>query len=179
MAGNRSGPCPRCGGMGSIPDGRYDATHDTIRIMATSTRSIESLRRLETVLRALDRPGVSGAAVAAAIQRQAPEFSALVPVVQRGGFDVKGWLGIILAAILVMYATWDRFDPANKGATPEQIREIYRQVIQQTQAAPTSSTMNRVPPVSPRPSRNSLCRCGSGKKFKRCHGRDARPGTYG
>src|SRR5881227_499873 len=85
MAGNRSGPCPRCGGMGSIPDGRYDATRDSIRIMATSATSLESLRRLEAVLRAVNRPGVSGQAVAAAIQSQAPAFSALAPVVERRG----------------------------------------------------------------------------------------------
>ncbi len=176
MTGNRSGPCPRCGGMGRVPDGRYDATKDSIHIMATSATSIESLRRLEAILRGVNRPGVTGQAVAAAIKTQAPEFSALAPIVQRGGIDVAKWIGVILTAILVLYAMWDRLDPANKGATPEQIREIYRQVLQQTQQQPKPSpTMNRVPLISPRPSpsRNGPCPCGSGKKYKRCHGRVA------
>ncbi len=172
MAGNRSGPCPRCGGMGSIPDGRYDATKDSIRIMATSATSLESLRRLEAVLRAVDRPGVSGKAVADAIKSQAPEFSALAPVVQRGGIDVGKWILVLLTAILVWQGM--RAESADKGATTEQIREIYRQVLQQTQAAP-SPPMNRVPLISPRPSpsRNGPCFCASGKKYKRCHGRAA------
>jgi hypothetical protein len=35
MAGNQSGPCPACGGMGSVPDGFYEFTDDTIRIFST------------------------------------------------------------------------------------------------------------------------------------------------
>src|SRR5438132_7871534 len=89
MVGNTSGPCPKCGGMGTVPDGRYDATGDSIRILATSARSIESLRRLESTLRGVNRPGVTGQAVAAAIKSQSPEFSALAPVVQRGGANVS------------------------------------------------------------------------------------------
>src|SRR2546428_2899481 len=91
MAGNRSGPCPRCGGMGSIPDGRYDATRGSIRIMATSATSVESLRRLEVVLRGVSRRGVSGRAVAEAIRTQAPEFSALAPIAEQRSFDVTPW----------------------------------------------------------------------------------------
>jgi len=176
MVGNRSGPCPNCGGMGSIPDGRYDVTQDTIRIVATSAKSIDALRRLETVLRGVNRPGVTGQAVAEAIKTQAPEFSALAPVVQRGGVDVGNLILIILTAILVLYAAWDRLNPPSTGATPDQIREITREVLQQTQAqAHPSPALNRVPLVSPRPSpsRNGPCPCGSGKKYKRCHGRVA------
>jgi SEC-C motif len=158
--------------MGSIPDGRYDATQDTIRIMATTAKSVQSLEQLAAVLRNVNRPGVSTQAVAAAIQSEAPQFNALVPVVQRGGFDVAKWLTLVLAAITVIIMMWDRLDPVEKGASPAQIREIYRQVIQQTQTAP-SPTMSRVPPISPKPSpsRNGPCYCGSGKKYKRCHGR--------
>jgi SEC-C motif-containing protein len=170
MVGNTSGPCPRCGGMGHVPDGRYDTTHDTIRILATSARSIEALRRLESTLRGVNRPGVTGQAVADAIKTDAPEFSALAPVVQRGEGNVTNLILIILTAILALYAMWDRLDPSNKGVTPAQIREITREVLKETQAQGQPS-MIRVPLVSPGQSRNSLCRCGSGKKFKRCHGR--------
>lgn len=35
MIGNKSGPCPNCGGMGSIPDGVYDTLGDTLNIVST------------------------------------------------------------------------------------------------------------------------------------------------
>jgi hypothetical protein len=160
--------------MGSVPDGRYDATQDTIQIMATTAKSVQSLQQLATVLRSINRPGVSRQAVATAIQTEAPQFNALVPLVRRGGFDVAKWLTLVLATITVMIMMWDRLDPVEKGASAAQIREIYRQVIQQTQVAP-SPRINRVPLTSPSlsPSRNGPCYCGSGKKYKRCHGRAA------
>jgi hypothetical protein len=172
-----SGPCPVCGSMGTVPDGRYDATKNSIYIMATSAKSVESLRRLEAALRGVNRPGVSGRAVADAIKSQAPEFSALAPVVQRGGFDFKWWLPTVLLAITVMIMMWDRIDPASKGASPEQIREIYQQVLQQTQQTAPRTTptpkLTPVPLMSPQasPSRNARCPCGSGKRYRYCHGR--------
>lgn len=171
MVGNKSGPCPRCGGMGSIPDGRYDVTKDSIRIMATSATSLDSLRRLEAVLRGVNRPGVSGRTVAAAIRSEAPEFSALASIAERHGLQIATWIIALLTAVIVWQGM--RAESASE-ATQEQLREIYRQVIQQTQAQP-SPPMNRVPMVSPRPSpsRNGPCPCGSGKKYKRCHGRAA------
>jgi hypothetical protein len=35
MRGNKSGPCPKCGGMGSIPDGVYNVLDDTLNIVST------------------------------------------------------------------------------------------------------------------------------------------------
>jgi hypothetical protein len=35
MTGNKSGPCPKCGGMGSVPDGVYDTLGDTLNIVST------------------------------------------------------------------------------------------------------------------------------------------------
>jgi hypothetical protein len=35
MTGNKSGPCPNCGGMGSVPDGVYNTLDDTLNIVST------------------------------------------------------------------------------------------------------------------------------------------------
>jgi hypothetical protein len=32
MVGNKSGPCPNCGGMGSVPDAFYEVFDETIRV---------------------------------------------------------------------------------------------------------------------------------------------------
>jgi hypothetical protein len=34
LSGNKAGPCPRCGGWGSIPDGLYEAFDNTLRIVS-------------------------------------------------------------------------------------------------------------------------------------------------
>jgi hypothetical protein len=44
MTGNKSGPCPNCGGMGSVPDGVYDTLGDTLNVVSTwSTERIIGL----------------------------------------------------------------------------------------------------------------------------------------
>jgi hypothetical protein len=48
MVGNKSGPCPTCGGMGSIPDGLYDFVGETLSI--ASTWSPERIQRLIAAL---------------------------------------------------------------------------------------------------------------------------------
>ncbi len=35
MSGNKAGPCPSCGAMGSIPDGLYDTVGDSLRIVTS------------------------------------------------------------------------------------------------------------------------------------------------
>ena len=35
MTGNKSGPCPACDGMGSVPDGTYHFHNETLRIVST------------------------------------------------------------------------------------------------------------------------------------------------
>ena len=169
LIGNKAGPCPNCGSMGTIPDGLYDTTRLTIRILATSASSVESLRRLQAILQGLNRPGVTGQAVAAAIREQAPEFKELAPVAQQSrGFDVAAWILVAIATITLLLQIWDRFDPGTKGATKEQIEEIYQRVLHQS---PTAQSTRPVPVSSAKgPGRNAPCPCGSGKKYKRCHG---------
>jgi len=38
------------------------------------------------------------------------------------------------------------------------------------EAAPLPAQARRTPPPAPKIGRNDLCPCGSGKKFKKCHG---------
>ena len=51
--GVSSGPCPKCGGSGSVPDGLYDAAEDTLNLVSTwpqdrIDRLIEGLREAKT-----------------------------------------------------------------------------------------------------------------------------------
>ena len=53
MTGNKSGPCPSCGGWGSVPDGVYDTVGDTLNIVSTWSQEriahlVESLEQART-----------------------------------------------------------------------------------------------------------------------------------
>ena len=50
MEGNRAGPCPNCGGMGSIPNGTFDFVEGAIKVLAAPQRTIDDLKRLSVIL---------------------------------------------------------------------------------------------------------------------------------
>lgn len=74
MVGNRSGPCPACGAMGSVPDGFYEFTDDTIRIF--STWPVERVQHLAGALAAARVAADPGAAIDAL--NEEPDLTELV-----------------------------------------------------------------------------------------------------
>lgn len=60
LIGNKSGPCPVCGGVGSVPDGLYEFTGDTLRIVTSWSPArrhdlLEKLRAAQTAGRDRER----------------------------------------------------------------------------------------------------------------------------
>lgn len=82
MVGNKSGPCPRCGSMGSIPDGYYEATSETELLRSSSLAELRDLQSVLDGLRAgrIDpsdagqqlrkRPGAASQAIGKALANQ-------------------------------------------------------------------------------------------------------------
>ena len=59
----------------------------------------------------------------------------------------------------------------NKTATTNELSS-YSRLYQDLKAAPIALTKKDGPPSRPpKEGRNALCSCGSGKKYKKCHGR--------
>jgi hypothetical protein len=74
MEGNKSGPCPNCGEMGSVPDGLYDFTGETLRIISDWTP--ERRQRLATALQAV-REQPNARVAAEAVIASEPELLAV------------------------------------------------------------------------------------------------------
>lgn len=63
MTASEAGPCPNCGGIGSVPDGVYDFLGETLTI--ASTWPADRLQRFATALEEAGREGDREAAEAA------------------------------------------------------------------------------------------------------------------
>jgi hypothetical protein len=167
-------PCPYCGQTGHIPDGIYDATAEGIRIVATSSKSASSLATLQRLLAEARAANSSAEATAEAIESQAPEFRLLAELVRRlKGVPIATWLALILAAVTIVQA---EVADKRQGNIEAKVDQIYQQVINQAVTTPTASPapVPRVSPgaaQAPKVGRNDPCPCGSGLKYKRCHGR--------
>jgi hypothetical protein len=148
------GPCPNCGGMGRVPDGDYRMVKDTVQLLRG--RSPEQLLRLVNVLQTYrDAPDLDDR-----VRTEVPELAAALQ--QDGTVDWKFWLPVLVAVLLFLlgpkYASmFEKPDPS--------LQEIVQ--ILEREASPTSAP---TPEVSNKTPRNAPCPCGSGRKFKRCHG---------
>jgi preprotein translocase subunit SecA len=165
-------PCPNCGGVGHIPDGIYSATTDTISVVATTAKSAQSLATLLRILqRARDQQATAEELAKSLEQEQATDLKPVAELVRRlpRKLDIKYWLGIAIAVVALLegQATDHKVDVIDA-----QVEQIYAQVIAQHPTAPPTpmpaSTASQRP--FPKVGRNAPCPCGSGKKYKRCHG---------
>lgn len=176
---SKVGPCPSCGQMGDIVDGTYE-----LRVTA---------KQVVTVLRRFGRDEVIGFRLAlqqiqsAKTEDQAREAAQGLPeplkrLVQP---DAAGWrdnVNKILQIIGILLVIWygqkaveaasHPVPPAPATAPATQIpsselAQIVQQAIRELEQADGTSQPSK------KPSRNSRCYCGSGKKYKYCHGADS------
>jgi hypothetical protein len=84
-----------------VPDGVYDVIDETINVVATSVRSADQLRRIETVLADGLEKGASPESLVEAVERESPEVADALRrlVVPRNPGDFWALVGAILIAI--------------------------------------------------------------------------------
>jgi hypothetical protein len=164
------GPCPVCGGIGRIPDGIYSTTTDTIRVVATTAKSAQSLSTLLRILQQAHDQHATADELAKALDDEG-NLKPIAEVVRRlpRKLDIKYWIGIAIAVVALLEGQATDQKVSQIGS---EVDRIYAQVLaQHPSASPTPSPQ---PQSSSRPvksvGRNQPCPCGSGKKYKRCHG---------
>jgi hypothetical protein len=143
MVGNKVGPCPNCGGMGSIPDGVYDIQDDTLKVIEASGTSPDTLQSLIDLLEALGRGEASNSQVINRVEQEAP---ALAPTVRKAleKSDPSKWITLLIA-IITVYLQATAAQPPSATEVAESIRE--KPVP--TTAVPLPSTGAK-PPVTPK-----------------------------
>ncbi|MCQ4276736.1 YecA family protein [Stutzerimonas degradans] len=159
FAGNRSGPCPCCGGMGHVPDGVFNFIGNTIEILSAPERTIAELTQLAKILAEAKAKSDTREQVASRIEKEVPSLSKLVQLLPENRSELYGFLAVILAAVQLFTQT-----PAAPSSTTINVTQVIQQVI-------VEPPPPKVAPLSPKKvGRNERCPCGSGAKFKRCCG---------
>jgi hypothetical protein len=172
----RAGPCPSCGGWGTIPDGTYQIAADRIiAFVRSSSYSANERERLAEVLRQAQIAKASAAETADAIERASPRFSSIArefrktPMAALGG--VAAVLGLVIAGIGLL---------KGEGSTTVQnnttiINNYVAAEPMNRRAHDATAKKQRPLRAEKKPGRNDPCPCGSGKKYKNCHGCAPRP----
>lgn len=163
------GPCPHCGGDCEVLDGSYSFIEDTITFLRGPDRTVTELKRLAAILQNARSRGETFQSVAAEIKRELPKLASFMEILPRNRAEFYAFASLVIAAIGLL------FDAGHSGDS----RTItVNQVINAIHVEQTIGDNPREPTHSPhlqsvktlKLGRNDVCHCGSGKKFKKCHG---------
>jgi uncharacterized protein YecA (UPF0149 family) len=165
LSGNRAGPCPRCGGMGHVPDGVFNFVGSTIEILSAPERTIDELQRFASILREAQKTSQTKEEVAAKVERDVPALSGLIKLLPENRAELYGFLAVVLAAIQLLTQPSE----SSKANSP-QVTVNVTQVIEQAVAPQSKPAAQARPEPSRKVGRNEPCPCGSGEKYKKCHG---------
>jgi hypothetical protein len=163
LSGNRSGPCPNCGGMGHVPDGVFNFIGSTIEILSAPQRTIEELTRLAQILRDAKTNQQSTEQVSAQIKQELPGLSSLAELLPKNRGELYGFLAVVLAAIQLLTQS-----PQPAQNITINVSQVFEQTLESAQ---TAKPQPHVPQQSKEVGRNEPCPCGSGQKYKKCCGK--------
>jgi hypothetical protein len=159
----KSGPCPKCGGTGHVPDGIYDFVGNVLSVLAAPERTIAELTRLREVLRRSQKMRESREGAATRVEREVPVFARIGEELRKAPIaTTTAAVVLILTAIQTFLALRD---------SPKSPDVVVNTVINNYAATLPPTASGQKPHRSEKhPGRNEPCSCGSGKKYKRCCG---------
>lgn len=141
FAGNRSGPCPKCGGMGHVPDGVFNFIGNTIEILSAPERTHAELMRLAEILKQAKDRTETKEQVAERIEKEVPGLAKLASLLPSNRGELYGFLGLVLAAAQLF--------SQGEGSPQAPVTVNVTQVIEQVMVSPRAgeSPAANVPPM--------------------------------
>lgn len=167
--GSKSGPCPVCGGMGSVPDGVFKAAGDVIRLLAGPKKTIDQLQMLVSVIAEARNTVSEPYKAVEKIKREAPELSSIVDLLPKTRNELYGFLTVILMAVGTLIAGAALY----KGRAPSEadVQSMIDKTIERSFHDHEEKKKQQPHHAAPKPGRNEPCPCGSGKRYKQCCGK--------
>jgi hypothetical protein len=166
--------CPSCGGPARVLDGTYDFVGNTIRLVDGPAYTRAQLTALMGLLKKARDERRTAEELEAEIEKAAPGFANVAELIRpKTSGDIAAWVVVLLGFLQFLLAM------LGSGDKPIQINE---QVINQFFMSATGDAsqdssgrnLDRGDDSRSAVGRNDPCPCGSGKKFKKCHGDPAR-----
>lgn len=174
FTGFKAGPCPKCGGAGSIPDGIYGVLDGLIQFAHAGEFPQRRLEMLGDIAIAAQKGGWSADQFKDEAEKRAPGAAKLLSWLPTNKAEWMAAIGLVLAALQLLQS--------GSGYTLKDLIQADTQqasAVTAARAAAASQSRIHQPQPAARPAarrahkigRNDPCPCGSGTKYKRCHGK--------
>jgi len=132
MSGNLVGPCPNCGGFGSIPDGVYSSVGNILRIIAAATTNSALIGQKLNALRAAQLALVEDKADAKLVVQDTPELASFGDLVPKTRTELYAFLALLIAALVFLqsFSNKDGIIQMPIGGLEAIIQESVNRVLQ-------------------------------------------------
>jgi hypothetical protein len=153
------GPCPNCGGMGSVPDGVYDLMDDALTVVQATNLPATTLQEVISVLEDVVSGVTTSDQALKHVEERAPDLAPVINVyLQRA--DRMRWVMLLLAILAV----------AMSGpGTLHDVVELLHQAPQRPQATTPHSPRSSVNKRKAKPRRNREPKTHGKHKKRRRH----------
>jgi hypothetical protein len=178
--GCSAGPCPKCGGMGHIPDGVYNFIGNTIEFLSGPQRTLEELKRFSEILKAAQEKQATPDKLSEEIGNELPQYLYLLKdILPKSKKEFYSFIGLILTTITILINSAN-FVYSKQKSNTEVPKNTKTEVQQLTQIVINNSIVQigngqniqiknstiKKKKIGP----NEKCPCGSGLKYKKCCG---------
>jgi hypothetical protein len=101
MGGAKVGPCPSCGGTGSVPEGTYDLIDDALRVVRAAAIEKVVFDALIELLESRAEGKVTDEEVIERVEAEAP---GLAPTIKGflGKSDPASWLALLISILMMI-----------------------------------------------------------------------------
>lgn len=169
LQGNRTGPCPACGSMGSVPDGVFNALGDFIEVLDAPLRTYEQLKRLSEIFDSAAKNKSSNTEISEKIKKECPELASLADVLPKNRMELYTCIGAITGFLMLLASLMQDSDEITSKDIDASLNQAIEQLITPKTPFDQSALVAPQRNVIKQP-RNERCSCGSGVKFKKCCG---------
>lgn len=104
ITGSKVGPCPKCGGWGSIPDGTYDLIDDTLQVVRSADLPAVTIQNLIELLEGREQGTVTDAEVVERIEAEAPALADTIKDYLKKS-DPLSWLSLLFTMLTMMQSS--------------------------------------------------------------------------
>jgi hypothetical protein len=157
--------------MVPVPEGVVTVTRDAVQILRGAGWSKAHLSSLQAQLESL-RNAPDRAALVAVLHRE-PLLAPIADRVPWSRSEIIALVAMLLAALQLFVSCAEKPDTTINIDIEQVINRVY-QMHPPAPAAPEASAptaqSGKRPTTVPEVGRNDPCPCGSGKKYKKCHG---------
>lgn len=101
LSGNKAGPCPKCGSMGSVIDGVFNVSRDLIEIISAPAWTIDRLERLAALLAAIRDTRDDPQAALDRAKSQEPELRNVLDALPKTRMELYAFITMLIALIAV------------------------------------------------------------------------------